>query len=329
MVYVRFKETQSWENRLPGYLFGIWRFGDYFCFFDSRLSKKQDIGRNWGLGKGSEVERPSEEVAGQVLNTVLDLGINLIDTASAYHASEQRIGKFIAQRRKEYLLASRCGEHSNEPPKALGVGEPCEHTYYDFSYKAVKDSIDQSLSLLKTDCIDLMQIHFGPNPEKVLDDGETVAAMKDAQEEGKIKLLGASTGGDIARRCIASGDFDVMQLDYSLLSRRDEVLVNLCGQQGIGVLIRGGLAYGRLTPRVVPHLNELEPNTRAKITAWLNLVDGDPDLLIALALKFLYRNPNVTSVLAGSKNIEHIKKNIQLLHLSMDESLLEQAIQVG
>jgi aryl-alcohol dehydrogenase-like predicted oxidoreductase len=277
-----------------------------------------EIGRNWGLGKGSEVERPSEEVAGQVLNTVLDLGINLIDTASAYHASEQRIGKFIAHRRKEYILASKCGEHSNEP-----------HTYYDFSYKAVKDSIDQSLSLLKTDCIDLMQIHFGPNPGKVLDDGETVAAMKDAQQEGKIKLLGASTGGDIARRCIESGDFDVMQLDYSLLSRRDEVLVNLCGERGIGVLIRGGLAYGRLTPRVVPHLTELEPNTRAKITVLFNLVDGEPDLLIALALKFLYRNPNVTSVLAGSKNIEHIKKNIQLLHLSMDESLIEQAIQVG
>ncbi|MBC8230620.1 aldo/keto reductase [bacterium] len=277
-----------------------------------------EIGRNWGLGKGNEVERPSEEVAGKVLNTVLDLGINLIDTASAYHASEQRIGKFIAHRRKEYILASKCGEHSKEP-----------NTYYDFSYKAVKDSIDRSLNLLKTDCIDLMQIHFGPEPRKVLDDGETVAAVKEAREEGKIKLLGASTGGEIARRCIESGDFDVMQLDYSLLSRRDEALVELCGQRGIGVLIRGALGYGRLTPRVVPYLSDLEPNTRVKIIALLNLVGGNPDWLIALALKFLYRNPNVTSVLVGSKNIAHIKKNIQLLNLSMDESLLEQAIQIG
>jgi aryl-alcohol dehydrogenase-like predicted oxidoreductase len=277
-----------------------------------------EIGRNWGLGKGNEVERPSEGVAGQVLNTVLDLGINLIDTASAYHASEQRIGKFIAHRRKEYILASKCGEHSNEPD-----------TYYDFSYKAIKDSIDRSLNLLKTDCIDLMQIHFGPEPRKVLDDGETVAAMKKAREEGKIKLLGASTGGEIARQCIESGDFDVMQLDYSLLSRRDEALVNLCGQRGIGVLIRGGLGYGRLTPRVIPYLSDLEPNTRAKITALLHLVDGNSDWLIALALKFLYQNPNITSVLVGSKNIAHIKKNIQLLHLSLDESLLEKAIQIG
>jgi len=276
-----------------------------------------EIGRGWGLGQGSEVERPSEEVAGQVLNAVLDLGISLIDTASAYHASERRIGMFIAHRRQEYILASKCGEHSREP-----------HTYYDFGYQAIVDSIDRSLDLLKTDCIDLMQIHFGPDPGKVLDDGETVAAMKDAQKEGKIVLLGASTGGGIARRCIESGDFDVLQLGYSLLSRGDEALVNLCAERGIGVLIRGGLGAGRLTPRVIPHLDRLDSNTRTKITALLDLLDGDADKLVALALRFLYRNPNVTSVLAGSKNAAHVRKNLEMLELDIDESLIEQALQV-
>lgn len=276
-----------------------------------------EIGRNWGLGKGSQVERPSEAVAGQVLNAVLDLGINLIDTASAYHASERRIGMFVAHRRQEYILASKCGEHSREP-----------HTYYDFGYQAIKDSIDRSLELLQTDCIDLMQIHFGPDPEAVLDDGETVRAMVDAQKEGKIRLLGASTGGEIARRCIESGDFDVLQLGYSLLSRKDEALVDLCGQRGIGVLIRGGLGAGRLTPRVLPHMNALDANTRAKISALLELLDGDADRLVTLALRFLYRNPNVTSVLAGSKNAAHVRKNLEMLELDIDESLIDQAIHV-
>ena len=103
-----------------------------------------------------------------------------------------------------------------------------------------------------------MQIHFGPDPRKVLDDGETVAAMKDARAEGKIRFLGASTGGEIALRCIASGDFDVLQLEYSLTNRSDERIVRLCGERGIGVLVRGGLAYGRLTTRVIPHLAEPE-----------------------------------------------------------------------
>ena len=275
-----------------------------------------EIGRNWGLGEGSEIQRPSEEVAGQVLNAVLDLDINFIDTASAYHDSERRIGLYIAHRRGEYILASKCGEHSREP-----------RTYYDFSYQAVKDSIDRSLELLKTDTIDLMQIHFGTHPAKVLDDGETVAAMKDAQGEGKIKLLGASTGGEIAQRCIESDDFDVLQLSYSLLSRRDEALVNLCGERGIGVLIRRGLDGGRLTPRVMGHLDTLGSDTRASITALLELVDGDADKLVALALKFLYRNPNVTSVLAGTKSVAHVRQNLELLDLPIDESLMEQALQ--
>jgi aryl-alcohol dehydrogenase-like predicted oxidoreductase len=276
-----------------------------------------EIGRNWGLGDGKEVERPPQEAAGQTLNAVLNLGINLIDTASAYHESERRIGMYLADRRSEYILASKCGEHSREP-----------RTYYDFSYRAIVDSIDRSLELLRTDRIDLMQIHFGPEPDKVLDDGETVAAMKDARQAGKIVLLGASTGGHVARRCIDSGDFDVLQLGYSLLSRRDEALVNLCGERGIGVLIRGGLGAGRLTPRVLPHLDSLDEGTRAKITALLGLVDGDADLLVALALKFLHRNPSVTSVLAGTKNAEHVRKNLDMLELDMEESLIEQAIQV-
>ena len=276
-----------------------------------------EIGRNWGLGSGSEVERPSQEIAGQVLNAVLDLGINFIDTASAYHASEERIGLYISDRRLEYILASKCGEHSREP-----------RTYYDYSYQAIADSIDRSLELLKTEKIDLMQIHFGPDPAKVLDDGETVAAMKDAQKAGKVVLLGASIGGDIARRCIESGDFQVMQLGYSLLNRRDEALVNLCGEHGIGVLIRGGLGAGRLTPRVLPHLDSLDEGTKTKITALIELLDGDANKLVPLALRFLYRNPNVTSVLAGSKNAAHVRSNLEMLELELDDALIEQAIQV-
>jgi len=57
-------------------------------------------------------------------------------------------------------------------------------------------------------------------------------------------------------------------------------------------------------------------------------VDGNAHMLVALALKFLQRNPNVTSVLAGSKNIEHIKKNVELLNCDMDLSVLEKAIEI-
>jgi aryl-alcohol dehydrogenase-like predicted oxidoreductase len=271
-----------------------------------------EIGRNWGLGSGAEVERPDEAAASEVLNAVLDMGVTLVDTASAYHASEERIGRAIAHRRGEYILTSKCGEHSDEP-----------RTYYDYSYDAIAGSIDRSLQLLQTDSLDLIQIHFGPDPDEVLDAGETLAAMKDARAAGKVRLLGASIGGDVAARCIESGDFDVMQLGYSLLHRDDEPLVHQCGKMGIGVLIRGGLGAGRLTPRVVPHLDEMDEPGRQQIQRLLRLVDDDASKLTALALQFLYANPAVTSVLVGSKRAEHLRANMELLDLDLGDALAE------
>ena len=254
-----------------------------------------EIGRDWGIGLLDDQVRPDEESAGKTLNFVLDQGINLIDTARAYHRSEERIGKSIAHRRSEFVLASKCGEHSNEP-----------HTYYDFSYKAVKDSINKSLDLLRTDVIDVMQIHFGPDPEKVLADGETVAAMSDAQAQGKIRFLGASPHHSIMAACIESGAFDVLQVEYSLLNRQSEELIAEAAMRNIGILIRGGLGQGYLTPKVQLHLHKTDDANAAKTAGLLNLLNGNPELLPAAAIQFLLANNNISSVLVGSKSSEHI-----------------------
>ena len=277
-----------------------------------------EIGRNWGLGDADETRRPEAAQAGEVLNAVLDLGINLIDTASAYHRSEERIGRFISDRRSEYVLASKCGEHSDEP-----------RTYYDFSYDGISASIDKSLRLLKTDVIDLMQIHFGPNPEETLDRGETVAAMKDAQRAGKIRFLGASIGGRLATRCIESGDFDVMQLGYSLIAQGDADNIALAKEKGMGVLIRSGLAAGVLTSRVIPHLSEETRFDKAKVQKLLGLVGGDGDALTALALNFLYQNDGISSVLVGSKQVAHVRANMELLERAVDPEVMAIAAEIG
>jgi len=276
-----------------------------------------EIGRDWGLGDADEKRRPDDAAAGEVLHAVLDLGINLVDTASAYHRSEERIGNTIAGRRGEYVLASKCGEHSDEP-----------RTFYDFSYAGISASIDRSLRLLQTDVIDLMQIHFGPDPEGVLDRGETVAAMKDAQQAGKVRFLGASIDGALATRCIESGDFDVMQLGYSLVAQGNTDNIQLAKSKGIGVLIRSGLAAGALTARVIPHLND-EVRHIDKVRKLLDLVGGDGDALTSLALNFLYENDGISSVLVGSKRVAHVKANLDLLERPVDPAVMAQAIEIG
>ncbi len=271
-----------------------------------------EIGRNWGMGKDTLL--PEEDQAGRVLNTVLDLGINLVDTASAYHRSEERIGKFISSRRNEFVLTSKCGEHSKEPG-----------TYYDFSYQAVRRSIDRSLELLKTDHIDVMQIHFGPGAKAVLDNGETLAAMQDARLEGKVKKLGASIDGALAKRCILSGDFDVVQMNYNLADRSNQENIQLAAERGIAVFVRFGLGKGLFTPRVLNKKLWLNVPLAVKIHKLLKLVDGDMKTYMAIALQFLYEEKGVTSVLLGSKNPEHVKSNLELLEMPVDPELMQKA----
>ena len=271
-----------------------------------------EIGRDWGMG--ADTQRPSEENAGVVLNTVLDAGINLLDSARAYHASEERIGKYVAHRRNEYVLATKCGEHSEEP-----------HTYYDFSYKAIADSIDKSLMLLKADVVDLMQIHFGPDPEKTLDDGETVGAMKDAVKAGKVKYLGASIDGDLATRCINSGDFDVIQLGYNLMHQGSGANIELAAEKGMGVFIRSPLGNGLFTPRIIDNISLLNEHERPKIEKLLALANNDIDTYMAIALNFLYNNKGISSVLLGTKKPEHVKANIALLEKEISADTMAKA----
>src|SRR5919206_463403 len=111
---------------------------------------------------------------------------------------------------------------------------------------------------------------------RVLDEGETVRAMKDAREAGKVRFLGASPGNALLARCIDSGDFDVLQVGYSLLDRGAHDQIARAADRGIGILIRSGLGAGWLTPRALTVPPEQRPE---KVRALLALVDGDGERL--------------------------------------------------
>lgn len=274
-----------------------------------------EIGRDWGVGGPGERRRPDEQEAGRTLHEVLDLKVNLIDTASAYHRSEERIGASVSGRRKEFILATKCGEHNREPD-----------TFYDFSYDAIRRSIDESVRLLKTDVIDILQIHFGPEPVKVLDDGDCVRAMKDARQNGQIRFLGASVDGQVLDRCIKSADFDVVQVGYSLLNQKEGDRIAKAQDRGIGVLIRSGLGGGWLTSRALLVGEEERP---PRVNALLDLCKGDAELLTSLALHFLARHDGISSILVGSKSAGNIRKALEAVTSPVDDDLLEKAAAIG
>lgn len=272
-----------------------------------------EIGRNWGIGPEATRERPDPDESSALLHHVLDKGITLIDTAAAYHLSEERIGFALTARRSEYFLATKCGEHNQEPG-----------TYYDFSSKAITESIASSLEKLQTSQIDLIQIHFGPNPQQVLDSGQTLRAMKAAQEKGQVRFLGASCDLDVAYQIIESQDYDVIQLTYNLLDRRAEDTIKKAADRDIGVLVRFPLAMGWLTPRA-DALKDTSPDQWQRIRPYLEIVGQDIQLLPRLALQFIARLPEVSSILVGTKSKDHLNQAIAALDTPLPDPWILEA----
>jgi aryl-alcohol dehydrogenase-like predicted oxidoreductase len=280
-----------------------------------------EIGRDWGLGTAEDRRRCDEPTAIEVVHTALDLGVTLIDTARAYHRSEERIGRALAGRRDGVFVATKCGEHSNEPD-----------TYYDFSFDAITASIDQSLGLLGTDQVDLVQIHWGPDRFEQQLWGECVPAMQAARDAGKTRFIGASCPTSQISRCLDSKAFDVLQVSYHLLNRDAEPGIEAAAAAGLGILVRDGLGAGRLTPRVLGSLAG-DAELAARVEPLLDLLGAGRDgiesaaaRLPALALAFLKRNPAVSSVLVGTKSPAHLREDVEAAAEQIDPGLVDEAL---
>src|ERR1700758_2027114 len=151
-----------------------------------------------GAPVGPEIRN---EQAGNVLNAVLDAGINLIDTSIDYGRSEELIGRYIAHRRSEYFLASKC-------ECVPGAGMAAGHIH---TAKNVRAGVEHSLHLMKTDHLDAMQFHRSITRREFEDHGALDAALK-LKREGKVRFIGVSGTLPNLDEQIAMGVFDVFQI---------------------------------------------------------------------------------------------------------------------
>jgi aryl-alcohol dehydrogenase-like predicted oxidoreductase len=196
-----------------------------------------EIGMDYGIGPDGTAGRPSEAEAGRLLHAALDLGINLIDTARAYGESEAIIGRTLKARRREFILCSKVSSFHGQSP---ATGE---------LRSKIMASIHESLRLLQTDVIDLMQLHCAVAEVKVAD--EVISILHDARENGEIRWLGASVyGEEAAYQALQSGAFDCVQVACSMLDRRlERRFLSEAAVRNLGVVARSVLLKGALTGR--------------------------------------------------------------------------------
>lgn len=241
--------------------------------------------------RGLPDEAEYDAQAGRVLNAALDAGINLFDTAPDYGASEERIGKFLSHRRDEFFLATKCGCNID------AAGQRLEPSHL-WTAERLHTNIDQSLRRLKTDCVDLLQMH-NPTVEEV-ERGGLIEALEDIRRAGKTRFIGVSSTAPHLAAFIASEAFDVFQVPYSALERQHERMIQQAADAGAGILIRGGISLGH-------RANEERQSKWER--AELDELTGEMSRH-EFVLRFTLAHPACHTTIVGTTNLAHLTSNV-------------------
>ena len=256
-----------------------------------------------GIPRGPDIP---DEQAGRVLHAVLDSGINLIDTSVDYGRSEELIGRYLHDRRDEFFLASKCG-----CPLEVRPGMPVPYPH-DYRAENVRANVAQSLRRLRTDWIDLVQIHMSPSRAQ-LDQDDTVPTLLALRDEGKIRFLGMSGTLPHLREHIDMGVFDVFQIPYSAVQREHEHLITAAANARAGVLVRGGVARGGPAEDKDWRQGPIGLPQGEGMSRW-QAADLD-DLLVGISkmefmLRFTLSHPQMSTAIVGTSNIAHLRDNL-------------------
>jgi aryl-alcohol dehydrogenase-like predicted oxidoreductase len=269
------------------------------------------------------IGRTSQDEATAIIDAALEGGINLIDTADAYSAgeSEQMVGKAIAGRRDDIVLATKA---------YLPMGD--ERNRRGSSRRWLYTALDDSLRRLGVDHVDLYQVHRW---DPATSDEETLSALTDLQRAGKIRYFGSSTfpAYRIVQAQWASREHHLSryvteQPSYSILQRGVEAHVfPVTEEYGLGVLAWSPLASGWLSgavregreiathrSQILPRRFDLDvPANRERLAAVERLAkvaDAAGLTMIQLALGFVTAHPAVTSAIIGPRTLDHLRSQL-------------------
>jgi D-threo-aldose 1-dehydrogenase len=289
-----------------------------------------------GAAFGNLYHPVEPEAVQQAMETAWARGIRAFDTAPHYGVglSEERMGRFLREQpREEFTLSTKVGRllvpDDEAPDDADGfVATPRRRRVRDYSAAGVRRSIEESLTRLGLDRIDLVLIH---DPEDHLDAAvaEAAPALSALRAEGVIGSYGVGTNfADVALRLVTETDLDSVLIAgrYTLLNRTAEAgLLPACQQRGVQVLTAGVFNSGLLAdPRgAEAHYDYGQAPAEVVATAvrLLETCEQHGVPLRAAALQFPLRHPAVTSVVIGAATAAEVEDSCDLLGISVPEEL--------
>jgi aryl-alcohol dehydrogenase-like predicted oxidoreductase len=242
-----------------------------------------------------------EEVS-RLLGQALDAGINVIDTAECYGQGEELIGQAVGHRRSEYYLFTKCGH-------ASGFDLP------DWSPQLLERSIERSLQRLKTDHLDLVQLHSCS--QDTLHQGEVIEVLQQARAAGKTRYIGYSGDRRAARYAVNCGAFDTLQISVNIADQESiDLTIPIAKAQGMGVIAKRSVANGAWSSKQKP----TDPVDRfywERLKALnYDFLKDDSASVASIALRFTLSVPGVDLVLVGTTNPNHLEHNLTQLEVA-------------
>lgn len=264
-----------------------------------------------GFG-GAEIgyEGASQDVVDRLLGGALDAGLNVIDTAECYIDSEEKIGRAVSHRRGDFFLLTKCGH-------AAGLEGA------DWDPDMLERSIDRSLRLLRTDRVDLLQLHSCM--ENVLRSGGVIEVLQRAREKGKTRFIGYSGDGAAALYAIECGFFDALQTSVNIADQEAiDLTLPLARQRGLGVIAKRPIANAVWKHSTKPANSYVHTYWERLQELRFDFLSGDSGAMADVALRFTLSVPGVHTALAGTTKPDRWRQNASLTeHGPLDGSRYE------
>ena len=265
----------------------------------------------WALSKKGWGD-VSEKEALETVEKSIDKGINFFDTAPVYGfgKSEELLGNILSSVRKKVIIATKCGLKWDDSGRI----------FHDLTKDAVLQDIESSLERLKTDYIDLYQIHW---PDKKTELNETLDTLYELKKDGVIRFIGVSNFDlELIGKAVDLAEITSLQALYNMFQRdAEEDLLPFCKKNGIGFICYSPLAQGILSGKIkgdfkpgrydVRRFNPLFRN-RDKFKECVIFSEkllSPPSLT---ALKFLAKKKEVSSILVSMTKVKHLMENLEI-----------------
>lgn len=195
------------------------------------------FGRNTGIKYPTNFNIPDDQAIQKLLTVAKELNINLLDTAPAYGASEERLGTFLKNDRHYWVISSKVGEEFYQ-----------NQSVFNFNKKYIINSVKRSLKRLNTDYLDLLLIHSNGEDEKIINKFQVFEVLKELKQQGLIRSFGMSSK-TLAGGLLTVNMADVVMVEYNRTYLNDLPIINEAAKQNKGVLIKKALGSGYLLPK--------------------------------------------------------------------------------